>query len=580
MPFETRELTTQGTLTKSDSANDLATVVEDNILLPEQIARNPTSSREVSDTISNISKQMAAFQEKLRSNQEKLDQTSDAVSANVVIQFPATQNLIRKTNDLQSRIRDHHRTKELTSLSEGLVHALGRYYAELIPLASGRYKPHDSSTLIAEIAHECSHMFEFMLIALPKIDIPFLHQLAGNIPLVSFVIKMLEILNDHYLIEQAEHLVGQLRNYSEQERNLLYQYVVTSTLLALATRIGTDNPKQWLPLLLQAFNSSVAAHNQYEPNGEPIDTLAENWAQSIISKFQQPGAFMPTHEQSTQAPSYERQHLSLALQVQKIFTDPNEQSSYQYLALPIINDFRDDFHRKLYEEVLKPYSKRATSSMFSSYFLWYNSEQLKQLKIYQSRFNHALTIIKDWNLDPQINNDLNLILQLNLIKTCLLANLNEMARLMMWHKPAIQLYLTESSSANTSCVREPLQELLNGDLTIVSLEGQLKAAQIREAAIVQVLSDTRKDLSDTKKELSHIRQEYTTASAKLTSAKLNDEKTKGMMGELKKRVQSQTAGKSSSLVVNGFFEPPSRGTDSASAADMQQPERSEKTLLH
>lgn len=273
--------------------------------------------------------------------------------------------------------------KSLTWLFAFLVMDLRNYCEANIPLASGIYLPHHQYKSSIESAEEGGHLFEHLAHEITKVTVQYLPSwrevlrvtglVIHQVPLLNFGLAVADIISTHHTIHKAKYTVGMLRNFSEDLRNVLYHYVIASTMLSLATRITTntliEHPAalehplsveqahsrleklaQWYALLL--IESIVSLDELPRPEELPglqglpkdipsLKVLATHWCESIAKKFLQPGAYMRNLLQINEGTQYTQEDMGVALKTQQIFDQPNKNSSYSYLATSLEPPFRD-----------------------------------------------------------------------------------------------------------------------------------------------------------------------------------------------------------------------------------------------
>ena len=169
---------------------------------------------------------------------------------------------------------------------------------------------------------------------------------------------------------------------------------------------------------------------------------------------------------------YSRDQMKVALAVQNIFMEKLDiAKAKSYLVLANISEFCDDFHRKIYQNVLKPYHSEANNSPFEAWWHHYRGNQLETLQDHHSRFNHALQIIRD-NLLPlkHIPNSY-FKEQLITINACLLVNLRQMYKAMPWHKTVGVLFVEMYPDS-----KDVLKETPDKQFHFMSDEGQVVVA--------------------------------------------------------------------------------------------------------
>jgi hypothetical protein len=496
-----------------------------------------------------------------------------ALSANVVIHDKDTQYLIASTNNLMERIQSHHGHESLTMLFDCLVKDLRKYCEELIPMASGMYLPHHSNKLKIEIAHESAHMAEHLvheashalmhyLPSLQKV-IKITGGIMHQVPLLSFALAAFDIISAHRHIHQAEHTAGKLRIFSADQRNILYHYVMASTLLLLATRIYTNTPinhpvaknhplsenrlMQWYALLLAESVSSLTGLHDIHDDIHGINGLAIHWSESIIHKFLQPGVDVLDLIENNQIRVYSQKELEVALKIQRIFTEPMSNSSHHYLARSIKDSFLDVFHHELYHNVLKPYRRCANRWPISAFLTGYLSV-LETLQKWQSRFIHALTVVNEELRPLKEQSSRNFELQLCLINTCLFGNLQSMCSDMRWHKAANGLFLNMSNQS-LDCIREPLKLTDNNEIELVTGRALIVLANARAARAENENDKIKEELIKANARA----DEYKARAAEAEALVRKNEKTIALLKEV------QMTSKQSSLVENSLFKPSSGG---------------------
>lgn len=221
----------------------------------------------------------------------------------------------------------------------------------------------------------------------------------------------------------------------------------------------------------------------------------------ISSNTQQEDDVMATPASAIQQYIYQEAQLSVAYRVQKILRGEIESPLATYLALPKIEDFENDFHRKVYQKVLEPYNKAAMSSAPLCVFRGFLPKTLRVLQIHQARFNHAMDVIHK-EFYPLKGTE-QYEIQLNIINTCLFAALNAMSLAISKHKGARELFVSAASTIGFGVIPEPLKKLADGRLELVSLAARLvKAEELKKqeadradqlATIVKQLEEEREE---------------------------------------------------------------------------------------
>ena len=174
---------------------------------------------------------------------------------------------------------------------------------------------------------------------------------------------------------------------------------------------------------------------------------------------------------------FPRVELSVAHSVQEIFARQNYSFVGDDFELPAMDtdDLSDQFQKKLYHTVLKPYSERAKGGYIAAFFAAYTVDDFNKLKTYHSLFYQALRVINTRLSSSSSNYEL----QLNLINLCLFSALVDMAIALPWHKEARSLWGATTRSSDFSYNLKPLSMLGDGRLQINSLQGKLMATIAR-----------------------------------------------------------------------------------------------------
>jgi hypothetical protein len=442
--------------------------------------------------------------------------------------------LIAKNNEFKKQIEKS--TNHPSILTTQLLNKLqGTCEAKML-LASGYYHPESHVKTNIHVTQEAAHLG---VAALDIAHTAAAHSAHQAMPVAGIVLKAAEIHNDHRLIHDAQQLTEQLGNYSVSEREHLYQYVALNTVLTLATRLmlTQDNNElmlEWCSSLLKASITCLAQLQQ----SNTIVNLAANWSQSVISKFSQPGVSMPFSDQ--QCTIFNREDLSVALDVQQLFTaplpTPNKARAVK-LQCPM-RPYLHPLHQKIYDNVLLSYDWRASSeSRFLSFLGGYSSSQLMLLQHYHAALVKALALI-DTTLRP-LQNNANYALQLHLINTCCYAALVKMTKLMPWHADASQVVSNAAYDYQLVCIEEPLQ-LQDNQLKMASqitaawqeVTEANKRTQQAEARATQ--AETEKE--DAKKETAGAKEEVAGAKKETADAKNEENKAKNEVTELKKQL--------------------------------------------
>ena len=177
---------------------------------------------------------------------------------------------------------------------------------------------------------------------------------------------------------------------------------------------------------------------------------------------------------------FSRAELSVAFSIQELFGQlaTNYCSLGDDFNLPAISelDLSDQFHKKLYHTVLKPYSERAKGSYISAFFAAYSEEDFKRLKTYQSLFYQALKTVKR-DLSPlnTSDNSSNYKLQVHLINHCLYSALVDMNMALPWHREARSLFHEAAKFSDFRYNQAPICVTPDGRLQVISTEGRLLA---------------------------------------------------------------------------------------------------------
>jgi|GEM_PF-2538153 len=420
------------------------------------------------------SNQINQLKTQLEEHAREIKLTRIACEVNFIIEDAQTQSLILQVNEFQQRIQSHPNSQALTQLTMGLVKTLRAHCNALIPLASGFYRPHTTASEAIEIGHASSHVLGHGVHHI-KIFHHHANKISMSLPVIGLVATLYDVWHEHHVIHEAEEAFGKLGLYSDSQRDVLYRYVVSCAIVTFASSFeGKSLSQCHAKILFEIFACLPKLHEC-----EAIDGLANAWSQFTNHAIQQSGVIMPSSTQSMQPFIYTKEQLSIAWKVQQIFLDTTESTVQEHLALPQLTNFLHDLHRRIYQDVLKPYDTLANKNAFEGFFTFYSSEQLKLVKKYQSYFIRALKVIKNELTALEAADDLTYTLQLNLINTCLYANLNAMGLAMKWHYAQGLFAEIAAVSPRLSCTPCPLSETSNGSLTIVSIEGLLAEAKAR-----------------------------------------------------------------------------------------------------
>jgi len=404
----------------------------------------------------------------------EIKHTKTACAVSFVIETTQTQRLILHVNEFQHSIQSHPNSHALTQLATNLVGALRAHCNALIPLASGFYRPHTSSVAPVELGHASGHVATHGVHYISSLH-HYANTISMGIPLLGLAATVYDVWHEHHAIHEAETAVRKLAIYSDNQREALYRYVVIGTILTFANSLeGKYFQPYQAKMVFEIFSCLPKIHVC-----ESIDDLAKNWRESTIHAIQQSGVMMFSSAQPVKFTTYKKEQLSIAWKVQQIFLNTDETMVQKYLTLPIITSFLDDSHRRIYEKVLKPYDVRANSNAFESFFHGFSAEQLKLVKKYQSYFIRALNVIQKELTPLKVLDETSYTLQLNLINTCLYANLNAMGLAMKWHYAQGLFSELAAISPDLTCTPCPLGEASNGTLRIVSVEGQLAEAKVQ-----------------------------------------------------------------------------------------------------
>ena len=500
-----------------DMSDDIKILLESNNL-------SPSTQQALSRIITAIGSRFNRLEAHIIEQDREIELTRTACAVSFVLEDAQTQRLILQVNAFQQSIQSHVNSHALTQLSMSLVGALRAHCNALIPLASGFYRPHASSASAVELGHAGGHVMSHGIHYIERLH----HSVAVSmsIPIIGLAATVYDVWHEHHLLHEAEEAVRKLGIYSDNQRDAIYRYVVSRTILAFASSFeGKALQQCHANILFEIFSCLPKLHAC-----EAIDDLANNWSQATNHAIQQSGVIMFPSAQSVKSITYTKDQLSIAWKVQQIFLDTDETAIQKHLTLPKINDFLHDSHRRIYQEVLEPYDARANSNIFASFFHGFNSEQLWLIKKYQSCFIRALGVIKKELTPLEEADNSSYILQLNLINTCLYANLNAMGLAMKWHNAQGLFSEIAAGSPRLSCTPCPLDEVSKGTLKIVSVEGQLAEANVRadkaedraeearidareaRADVREARADARKARADAKK--SAVASEESAADAK------------------------------------------------------------------
>ena len=220
---------------------------------------------------------------------------------------------------------------------------------------------------------------------------------------------------------------------------------------------------------------------------------------------------------------FKKDELLVALKVQKILQDIDTDAhiAEDDLLLPAARSLKltGQFHKKLYDNVLKPYSDRVKDGYFYAFFAAYSHADFKRLMAYQSFFYKVLNIIAE-DLSPLRRvADSNYDLQLNIINICLFSALVDMATTLPWHKEARSLWEVMTRNSNLGYNLEPLVIVEDEKVQVDSLHGRLLFALNRAEMAETTLGECRKEVARARTEAAEARAEAAEARAEASEAK-------------------------------------------------------------
>jgi len=291
---------------------------------------------------------------------------------------------------------------------------------------------------------------------------------------IGALLTLYSIGNEHQIVHKFQERYGSLANFSDQQREAIYSLVCLRTVEMFLTEIIENPDYDWkieLPqkILLCFFNLHHHDEDRFDSR-----VYINKWTENIRQVYRTTGAIMAANGQEIYTKT--RTELRFALDVQQVFaqqTLPTEQE----LNLPEYNDFIDDLHRRIYNEVMKPYESRAKTSLGNAWMFLYSQPSLEKIKVLQKQLIASFVIIYgQFREQPR---DTNFSLQLSIINSILYSAVNKAGLEMPWHVSAPSLALEmHRLRPYLSCSLTPLVLQAGTDLVRIDcLDAKLKLCQ-------------------------------------------------------------------------------------------------------
>lgn len=436
-------------------------------------------------------------------NEERLDALEKMVKANLLIQDKDTQSLILITNFAKEQLEKHFARDIVLPFYSHMIQALQAYYEPLLILASGHFKAHTFATMMVEPAHCLLEGLEMYVHNFLEHGSSFAKASTTWLPPLALLLSAYEATSEHNLIHKAQHQTQLLRAYSDTQRQALYAYVMAQIIIDLSCRIDVnelalshDNNKkhqQWILQKCLDGLENLTHHGIHHPMA--IGELAKQWkARGLGLTPPKTEAFhnleeIHPHEKKERFPAILGE-FHRTRKIQQLFENPNTGGQNEELKLSIGPNFEDDWHKKLYDQVLKPYQGIVTGFWIFAVLRGYKS-CYQSLKRYHSAFIQALHLIQTELLPLKEANRAAYEQELALINGILYANLYAMIQEFKWHSEAKDLYI-DLGSKGLVMEKAPLQiDPENGNICkvkTVETELQLKQAMIKalEAKVQEV----------------------------------------------------------------------------------------------
>jgi hypothetical protein len=243
---------------------------------------------------------------------------------------PSEKKFLERTNALKRALA----TEQQQRLLEPLLKSMRAHCEPLLPMATGNYKSHGHVTIVPmsnsahghlpfEVGHEGGHvsghgvhyllhqLHHFHIIAIAETILSVIPFFVG---VCCGLVKVFEIWKEHHVLEAVRTQLNKLNGYSPMQREALYEFVITRTLLTLKTELKVNSDtKAWHFLLL---SQSLASLSELSEAYETLEAFGMAWSQRIIDQFKTYGVYMPAT-----VVKYQSLELSSAYKVQNVFTD-------------------------------------------------------------------------------------------------------------------------------------------------------------------------------------------------------------------------------------------------------------------
>ena len=369
------------------------------------------------------------------------------------------------------------------SLFIGLVKGLRNHCNALIPMASKQYKTqgnnctvpfiilpaHEHGNLIFEIGHDgghvVSHGVHYFLHLLHLNDLIHITEASLHaIPVLGVVVcafvKAMEIWHEHHVLHQIETQLAKFHDFSPQEHDALYQFVIAKTLNTLKhQRNLAPHPKGWHFLLL---TQSLVSLSNIDHHFDTLTEFGEAWSHDIIKQFIAYGVYM----QDTNETIYKASDIAVALQVQTIFSASNYDIQYLNKTFSRFNALEGPLQKGICE-ILNPYSIRvgSTAADWVSH-LHYRPNELIILKSYYARFNQVFELLNQ--TQPDLNRTLEGVVQLNLIASMLKGYLDKMAYELVncWYAAELKTLVIKMNELKINSICKPISQKENDEVVV------------------------------------------------------------------------------------------------------------------
>jgi hypothetical protein len=416
------------------------------------------------------------------------------------------RNTTEEIRLIDARLANHPRAQFLGALTKDCVIFLRRHCSLILPLCTGHYRPESLRTALTELFHASTHVLLHILHACHIPAFPF----DVVLTITGLLLTAHCILHEHEIITAFRERFETLINFSEQNREILYEFVSLSAVDMFLNKIMENPQINWRNELPQKILLSFFNLHHHDEDRHDLLKYGKRWIENIRQVYHTTGAIMAhNHHEHFVKPVAE---FRFAWQVQQILSQ-NSEPTAEELNLPVYNDFIDDLHRRIYFEVLKPYESRAKTSYGAAWLFFYSHESIRNVKILQKQLIAAFAVIyNEFRHQPR---DINYDMQLALINSMLYSALNKAGQVMTWNEAARKLALElHEMRSYLACNLTPMirhgaveEELIRIDsleIKMMYLTQELRIAQERLRVEAQINIQVRRDVDRLKEQIGQV----------------------------------------------------------------------------